>query len=81
MAYARYKKNVIASSNLRDIGEYCKRHGIDHLTTLDFLYAALKKGIFTAQECDNFISRLLKKHCRIPVQKMNEYICPDLSFM
>lgn len=40
MAYCRYTANIIGSSNLRDIKNYCTEHKITFLTTLDFLYYA-----------------------------------------
>lgn len=40
MAFCRFTNNVIGSSNLRDIKEYCAAQQITYLTTLDFLYYA-----------------------------------------
>lgn len=37
MVYCRYHHDVIGSSNLRDIREYCVQNGIVYLTTCDFL--------------------------------------------
>lgn len=40
MAYCRYRNNVLASSNLRDITNYCEKNDISYFTTMDFLYQA-----------------------------------------
>lgn len=37
MVYCRDNRDVLGSSNLRDIKEYCARNGITYLTTLDSL--------------------------------------------
>ena len=47
MAYCRFSNNVIGSSNLRDIKDYCQEHKIDYLTTLDFLYYAFLHKLMT----------------------------------
>ena len=44
MAYCKFTNNVIGSSNLKDIKDYCAKEQITYLTTLDFLYYAYKRG-------------------------------------
>ena len=41
MAYCRFTSNIIGSSNLRDIRNYCSEHKITYLTTIDFLYSTI----------------------------------------
>jgi hypothetical protein len=41
MAYCRFNKDILASSNLKDISKYCEDNGINFLTTMDFLAEAL----------------------------------------
>jgi hypothetical protein len=50
MAVARYNKNILGSSNLRDIKNYCTTHKIDYLTTMDFLCAALATGFLMKRD-------------------------------
>lgn len=45
LAVVRYTKNILASSNLKDIKSYCLTHKIDYLTTMDFLCEALRRGV------------------------------------
>lgn len=40
MVFCRDNHDVLGSSNLRDIKEYCRKNLITYLTTLDFLYYA-----------------------------------------
>lgn len=46
MAVAKFNKNIIASSNFRDVAPYCKRNKIYYLGTLDILSVAVSKGIY-----------------------------------
>ncbi len=54
LVVARYTKNILASSNLSDIKNYCSLHNMDYLTTMDFLCTAMAKGVFTEARCDAF---------------------------
>ena len=74
MAYCRYTANIIGSSNLRDIKNYCTEHKITFLTTLDFLYYAWYRKHLTDQECIAFITEVISKGSRLPViQTITQY--------
>lgn len=75
LAVARYSKNIIASSNLTDIKNYCNLHKVEYLTTMDFLCEALKNGIFDLIRCNQFITKVLSKNGKLPVTKMEDYKC------
>ena len=62
MAVAKYTKNVVASSNFRDIVPYCQANKILYLGTLDILTVALNKGIFDSDRCNLFIDTARKKN-------------------
>lgn len=81
LAFARYSKNIIASSNLRDIKIYCEMHEVAYLTTFDFLCEALKVGLFDANRCDEFIRKNLSKRppAAFPATSMSQFTCRDLS--
>ena len=66
MAYCRYTSNIIGSSNLRDIKNYCSNHGIIYLTTLDFLYYAWYRKKMTEKECEKFMNEVRAKGSRLP---------------
>jgi len=74
MALARFKKFCIASSNLRDIENYCLTNGVKYLTTMDILVEGLNKNVLTETECDTFISEVLKKGSKLPDRTIKEYI-------
>ena len=66
MAYCRFTSNIIGSSNLRDIRNYCSEHKITYLTTIDFLYYAWRKGLMSSDDCRSFISVVKAKGSRLP---------------
>ena len=73
MAVARYSKKFIASSNLKDIKQYCKTHAITYFTTMDILEIAITKKIMTEIECNKFILEVRSKGSILPCQSMAEY--------
>lgn len=73
MIYCKYNQDVIASSNLNDIRDYCEQYNITYLTTLDFIYEAFRKQIMTEDECNTFIQDVIKYGSRIPNIKIGEY--------
>lgn len=74
MAYCRFTNNVIGSSNLTDIKDYCHEHQITYLTTLDFLYYAIQRGKMTIQECNEFIQLVRSKDSKLPNIDIAQYI-------
>ena len=73
MAYCRFTNNIIGSSNLRDIKEYCKAQNIVYLTSLDFLYYAYVRGKMTAKECQEFMVNVNTKGSKIPMVDIMRY--------
>jgi len=80
MAVARYNKHILASSNLKDIAEYCKMHKVYYLTTMDFLCRALETKIFDVERCNKFITAVLSNNSKLPVKKMEDYKCKTIDF-
>lgn len=81
LAVARYNQKILASSNLKDIKNYCERHSIDYLTTMDFLCEALKKHLFTEAECNTFIQTVRAAGSKLPVGSIREYECRSIDFL
>lgn len=75
MAYCRFTYNVLGSSNLRDISDYCKKNGITYLTTIDFLYYAYIRKKMTEEECNTFIKEVNEKGSRLPLIDIANYTC------
>lgn len=74
MVYCRDNNDVLGSSNLRDIKEYCKRNQITYLTTLDFLYYAFIRGKMTKDDVDAFISQVVSKRSKLPIVDITTYV-------
>ena len=47
MVYCKYNHDVLGSSNLKDITDYCQANDIVYLTTIDFLYFAIKRNLMS----------------------------------
>lgn len=75
MVYCRDNRDVLGSSNLRDIKEYCARNGITYLTTLDFLYYAYCRKLITKEGCDAFIAEVVNKGSKLPAVDISQYHC------
>lgn len=74
MAYCKYNKDVIGSSNIKDIKIYCEQNNIQYITTMDFLLEAYHKKILTEAECDEFIYNVKSTGSILPVNTIQEYI-------
>lgn len=75
MIYCRDNWDVLGSSNLKDIKEYCAKHNITYLTTLDFLYYAYCRKILTAEECHDFMLSVNNAGSKIPIIDITQYSC------
>ena len=74
MVFCRDNKDVLGSSNLKDITEYCKQNQITYLTTLDFLYYAFLRKKITEEECHLFMKVVNEKGSRLPIVDIKTYI-------
>ena len=75
MVYCRDNQDVLGSSNLRDIKQYCTDNGITYLTTIDFLYYAYVNHKMTKEECDAFIEEVISKDSKLPRIDISKYVC------
>lgn len=73
MVYCKYHSDVLASSNLRDIKDYCVLNRITWLSTMDFLFLAHHRHVMSEQECDEFITTVLQQGSKLPVTKLSLY--------
>jgi len=73
MVYCKYNNDVVASSDVKDITDYCDRNGIQYITTLDFLWQAYSTKIMTEKQCNDFINEVNKGIKSLNVSKITEY--------
>ncbi len=74
MVYCRDNKDVLGSSNLKDIKEYCAHNQITYLTTVDFLYYAFIRKKMTKEEVVTFIEEVIAKGSKLPSVDIEKYI-------
>lgn len=75
MIYCREHRDVLGSSNLKDIKDYCLQNGITFLTTLDFLYYAFCRKKLSAEECNEFIAKVIASGSKLPEVDITRYKC------
>lgn len=75
MVYCRDNHDVLGSSNLRDIKDYCSKNNITYLTTLDFLYYAYRRKKMTQQACTEFMRAVNSAGSKLPVIDITQYVC------
>ena len=74
MAYCQFEHHVIGSNNTRDIREYCNNNGISYLTTGDFLYYAIKRGMMTESDAAQLIADARAQGSNVPDFDYNTHI-------
>lgn len=78
MAYCRFNHDVVGSSNLRDIADYCKENQIVYLTTVDFLYYGIMRSVFSKDTAVEFVMRVNSLNSRIPEVDFDTYVCDKI---
>jgi hypothetical protein len=73
LAVARHQNDYVASSNITQIADYCKKHGIVYFTTMDLLLEAWKNGQMTEAECNVFIKEVRNKGSKLPLMDIKRY--------
>ncbi len=66
MVYCKWNRDIIGSSNLKDIKDYCIQNNIVYLTTFDFLFFAVRKDIISQKQACAFIESVIKKNSKLP---------------
>ena len=78
MVYCLYHHDVVGSSNTKDVTAYCEEKGITYLTTCDFLYYAIQRGLMTKVEADAFILGVRSMGSFPPVVDFDTYVCTKI---
>lgn len=78
MVYCLYHHDVVGSSNTKDVTAYCEEKGITYLTTCDFLYYAIQRGLMTKAEADAFILGVRSMGSFPPVVDFDTYVCTKI---
>lgn len=78
MVYCLYHNDVVGSSNTKDITDYCNVHGITYLTTNDFLFYAIQRGLLSKDDATDFIKKVRSLGSYPEVVDFNTYVCTKL---
>lgn len=74
MAMARFGREVIASSNFRDVAPYCDANDIEYIGVMDILLIAMNKGYWDAIQCNQFMMDALRENnARFPKSRIEDY--------
>ena len=74
MAIAKYGGETIASSNFRDVAEYCEVNKIEYIGVLDILTIAKDKGYWTSEQCNQLINdAIATNQAKFPVGRIEDY--------
>ena len=78
MVYCKYNHDVLGSSNLKDITDYCQANDIVYLTTIDFLYFAIKRNLMSIDETHAFVKQVQDNDSHLPTIDFNTFVCNKL---
>lgn len=78
MTYCKTNSDVLGSSNLKDITEYCEANSIVYLTTIDFLYFGIKRAVISKEEACTFIKNVIAKGSKLPDIDFDTFVCHKL---
>ena len=78
MGYCKYNHDVLGSSNLKDITDYCQANDIVYLTTIDFLYFAIKRNLMSIDEAHAFVRQVQANVSHLPTVDFNTFVCNKL---
>lgn len=78
MVYCRYHNDVVGSSNIKDVTDYCNEYGITFLTTTDFLFYGIKNGLMSIESATEFIKKVRELGSYPPIVDFSTYVCNKL---
>ena len=78
MAYCKYNHDVVGSSNLKDITDYCRENKITFLTTVEFLYYGIVRSVITKSDAVEFIRLVNSQNSRLPEVDFDKFVCKKI---
>lgn len=66
IAYCETHEDVLGSSNLKDITDYCDSKGIKYYTTIDLLKEGIKQGRINVEDAENFVQTVKAAGGKLP---------------
>ena len=78
MAYCKFNHDVVGSSNLRDIENYCRDNQITFLTTVEFLYYGVVRSVITKEAAMDFIKQVNSQNSKLPDIDFDTFVCTKI---
>lgn len=78
MAYCKFNHDVVGSSNLKDITDYCRENKITYLTTVDFLYYGIARSVITKEDAMEFIRSVNSQNSKLPDVDFDTFVCSKI---
>ncbi len=78
MAYCKFNHDVVGSSNLKDITDYCRDNQITFLTTIDFLYYGIVRSVITKEDAEEFIRKVNSQNSKLPQVDFDKFVCTKI---
>ena len=78
LAYCKCNHDVVGSSNLKDITDYCRDNQITYLTTVEFLYYGIVRSVITKDVAIEFIEQVNFQNSRLPEVDFDTFVCTKL---
>ncbi len=74
LLYCKHFKQIIASSNTRDIVPFCEANSIAYLTTMDLFAVAVDRGKMTSKEVEACVNLILNQKSYLCCHSLEEHI-------
>lgn len=74
LALAKINNGIIASNNLKDISNYVKAFGLEHITTGDIMKLALEKGLIDEKGGNQIWQDMIRRKRLLPTATFSEFL-------
>lgn len=81
MALAITEHGILASNNLRDVGSYVRKYGIEHVTTGIIIHNAVENNLITADEASVIWADMINHGCKLGAMTYEEYVEKELYIL
>lgn len=78
MAYCKFNHDVVGSSNLSDIENYCRDNQITYLTTIELLYYGVIRSVITKEVAMEFIKQVNSQNSKLPEVDFDTFVCTKI---
>jgi hypothetical protein len=73
LAYCKFNHDVVASSNITEITNYCEENDIQYITTMDFIWQAYITKLMSEEESNTFSRMVIDKGSKLPCKRIKDF--------